>query len=454
VVTLVVARRLTPDEYGVASLAAAFAVASGYVTEYGIGRAVVMQRITRKATLGRLHAVSIATGLVLALLLCALAPVIARFWHEPRVTAPLLVWSLTFAFNGFMAVPSGRIQRRLAYRTIGTIELGRGLAQGMVVLGVALAGGGYWALVAGYLTASLLSALAYCGLAWVRPMWPARHEMRALLAYPLHIVTGNMSWYGYSNADYLVAGRLLGLQALGQYQFAWNIAQLPGDKLLNVLQGVTGPLFGSLGSTPGRVRSLLEQVVELAALVIFPVVAGIGTVAPLVIPLLFGAKWLPAVAPMQLLLVNGALMTVSVLVTQALNASGRARETGRLGLLLLLLMPPSFAVGARLAGIAGVATAWLVAQPLILGVPLREARAAFGLRVRDVEHAIRPAVCGVGVMVASVLAVRAVLPGPPAWGALAIEVAVGAVVYVVTLATLFPRRLRATVHRWRDVRSA
>jgi teichuronic acid exporter len=447
-VTLVVARRLTPDEYGVASLAAAFAVSSAYITEFGIGRAVVMQRITDRRTLTRLHGVSIVLGIALAALLCLLAPHIAVWWREPRVTAPLLVWSITFVFGGFLAVPLGRVQRALRYRVIGIVELTRGLVQGLAVLVLALAGAGLWALVLGYVIATAVSLVAYLRLAWLRPTIPHPREWRALLAYPKHIIAGNISWYGYANADYLVSGRMLGVDALGHYQFAWNIAQLPSDKLTSVLQSVTGPLFGSVGGDTDRLRALVLDVLELTSLLVFPVTVGLALVAADAIPLIFGAQWVSSIGPMQLLLVNGALLSLSVMLNQALTAAGQASVTGRLGLALLVMMPLGYIVGARVAGNPGIAAVWLLAQPLILGVPLRLSRKVMGLRTRQIWDALRPAAVAVLLMIAGLLLLRPVLSAGHPVVSLVVQVLTGAVIYAGVLSTVFRERSKAMLRKW------
>ncbi len=447
-VTLVVARRLSPDEYGVASLAAAFAVSSAYITEFGIGRCVVMQRITDRHTLSRLHAISITVGVVLGALLCALAPLIADWWHEPRVTEPLIVWSITFVFGGLLAVPLGRVQRSLRYRVIGLVELMRGLVQGGVVLLLALAGAGLWALVLGYVVATAVSLAAYLKLAWLRPVMPRLREWPSLLAYPKHIIAGNVSWYGYANGDYLVSGKLLGVAALGHYQFAWNIAQLPSDKLTSVLQSVTGPLFGSVGADPVRLRALVMEVLELTSLLVFPVTIGLALVATEAIPVLFGTQWESSIAPMQLLMVNGALLSLSVMLNQALNAGGHASVTGRLGLALLVTMPIGYVIGAHLGGNRGIASVWLLAQPFILGVPLRVSHRAMGFRVRDLWTAVHPALISVSLMAAGVLAIRPAIGSSHPTIVLSLEVAVGAVLYVGALRILFRERFQTVVRKW------
>ncbi len=451
-VTIVVARMLSPDDFGVVSLAAAFAVLAPYVTEYSIGRSVVMDRITRRSDLERLHAICILVGLALSLAMAAAAPMIARVWSEPRVLGPLVAWSATFLLSGMLAIPSNRLLRAMRYRTVALVELVKSIVQSLIVLGLALAGARYWALVVGYVASYVVSVWVYYRLAWLSPSMPAVRELRPLLRYPRHLFAGNITWYAYSNADYLAVGRVLGTSALGVYQLAWNIAQLPGEKVMNVIQGVTGPFFGRIGRDAEMLRRYLLLILEAAALIHLPILAGIALVTDTAVPLIFGAKWEGAVAPMRLLLANAACLGIGTLLTQALNAAGEARVTSRLGLVLVILLPVSFVVAASSLGATAVAACWVLAQPLMLGFPALCLARKVGVPVWALLRAVSPAVLLSVVMMATVRSTHHLLGGGPSWGRLAIEVIVGVVTVLLMAFVAYRPRLKALLSVVRDAR--
>lgn len=452
--TILVARLLSVTDMGLVGIAALFVTFSTYLTENGIARVLVLQRITDERLVRQLHGACLAVGATATALLALASPLIARFYRDERLVPLLVALSLAFTLGGLNAVPMARLQQRLAYKRLATNELLKSLAQTGTVLGLALAGARYWAPAAGILVAAATSAWLSGRLAWVRPARPAWRDLAAPLTYAWHVIVGSLLWYAYSNSDFAVVGRALDVTALGLYQFAWNIAQLPGEKITNVLQAVAGPLFGSVGDDRTLLRRYLLVVTESLAFVVLPVLVGFALVAQDAIPLIFGAKWLAAVRPLQVLVLYALSQNLMVLLGIALAAVGMARLATGTGLVFLAVLPPSFWFAARTGGITAVAMVWVVFQPLMFGIPLWYVRRSLALGFREYGRTLAGPVLASAIMAVAVYGAGLALTGRAALLRLALMVAVGAATYALVVLAAFRPRVLALRDVWMTARRA
>lgn len=443
--TLVVARRLSPEDYGIAGSAGVFVGLLILLTDGGIGRALVLRREKDVGLISQSHGASLLIGLASAVLLMLAAIPLSRFYQEPRLVPVLAVIALVPLISSTYTVPLARLQQRLEFRRVATVDFCKSVVQGVVVLLCAVAGLRYWSLVAGLIAGHLTALGLTTRFERVQFARPKLRDLEGTLVYARHLAVGSMAWYVYSNADFAVVGRVAGIAALGYYQFAWNVAQLPGEKLGNVLQAVTGPFFGSIGDDFAALRHYFLILSELMVSVMLPVLLGFALVCPLAVPLIFGAKWVPSVQIMQILVLSAAVGSLGQLGHHVLGATGRAHIGTRMNLIALVVLPIAFFLAARFSGTLAVAAVWLVAQPVLMGIPLLYVRAAIGLSLREYLYRLRaPAVSAVAMTVA-VLSVERAAASLPLIARLALMCAAGAAAYPLCYTQLFRPRVDALV---------
>ena len=126
--------------------------------------------------------------------------------------------------------------------------------QATVVITGALLGCGPWALATGLLEGQFTVVVLARRLSIQQPLRPTWLRLKPTVHYARYLVTGTLAWSFYSSSDFAAVGRVAGIAALGYYQFAWNVAQLPGEKLGSVLQSVVGPFFGTIGDDHTSLR--------------------------------------------------------------------------------------------------------------------------------------------------------------------------------------------------------
>lgn len=447
--TIVVARRLSAEDYGIAGTATVFLGLLSLVTEGGVGRALVMRRERSPELIAQAHGASMLVGGAVSLLMLCLAIPLAHFFSEPRVAALVATLAIGPLLTGANAVPTAVLQQHLSYRRLAMIEFLKALVQAGSVLVGALAGLRYWSLAIGIILGQLTSLLATRHYVRMKPSMPQWSSVAPTTSYAQHLVLSSMAWYAYSSADFAVVGRVAGLAALGYYQFAWNIAQLPGEKLANVLQGVVGPFFGSIGDDRKLLRHYFLVLSELLMSIMLPVLFGFALVSPVAIPLIFGAKWTAAVPVLQILVACASIASLSLLSQHVLSATGQASVAMKLNLAAMAIMPPAFYIAAREAGPIAVAGVWLLAQPVLTAVPLLRLQDTIGLSVKDFMLNLRaPLIASLLMSAVVFLTSRLTHDLVPIVRLLALS-SIGAMIYLGTFFIFFRPRVEAMLSLWR-----
>jgi PST family polysaccharide transporter len=263
-----------------------------------------------------------------------------------------------------------------------------------------------------------------------------------------------LSWILYSDADVLVAGRVLGTTALGAYTFAWNLATLPVEKVTALVGQVTPAFFSANQSDSNALRRYLLSLTEAVSLVTFPATIGLGLVAPEFIGLFLGSRWSDAVGPLEILAFYGSIRSVSALLAPLLTALRETRLLMWTNIAAAILMPLLFYVGSR-RGPLGIACGWIVGYPFVVLPLYRKAFRRLGMPFRNYLVAIRPALDGSLLMILAVSALKFVIPVEwPLYLRFVIEVVAGATAYVVVLLVLHIDRLRAFIDFFRRLRAS
>ena len=450
VATLATVRVLSPTDFGLFGMAMVYVGFGQIVTEAGVSAAVIQRPALIENESRELAGVSLVIGLMFTMLTIAVAPPIAAFYAQPVVRKILWALSPIFFIRSFQLVPRALLSREMRFRTVAVIEVIESMTLVVSTLVLAIAGLRYWSLVAGSLLSALITTGALIQRRWVRPATPTA-LIQAPVRFTWQVTVSQVAWYAYTNADFAVVGRVLGSVALGAYSFAWNIANIAGERVSALVGRVTPPLFAAAQNDPPTLRRYLSLVLEGIALLTLPASIGLSLVADEFVPIVAGERWAGAVEPLRILAVYAAFRSIFYLAPQLLIATGRARASMRFGLLASVILPPSFAIGARW-GATGVAMAWVLVYPVLaLSTFVRATLIASGMSWREYWLAMWPAARATAIMAIAVLAVRIVTPDAMNdHAALAMHVAVGAFTYALLLMLALRTRLRPLLHMVRE----
>jgi O-antigen/teichoic acid export membrane protein len=445
---VVLARLIPPAAFGIFAIVLIVQELALAMPMEGIGSALVQRR-----SIGRQHLqAGLLLSIVVGVLLAALTLVIAHFVVAPTIsheTARLVALATPwFLLGALYAVPTAILRRRLDFKRLSLIELTMTSTRAAASIALACAGLDAPALVWGNLvgmTAALVMALVFAPIPL--PRWNTQ-AIRDLLPYGGPASLSCIAWTGFRNGDYAIVGAQLGTAQAGFYWRGYSLAVEYQRKISVVMSQMAFPV---LARTTGQDQMIVlrRRMVQLLTVVLFPLLAMLVILAPVVVPWLFGPEWEPAVLPTQILAAGGAATLVIDTVGSALQAEGRAGSMLGYGVAHFVVYVGAVLVVAH-RGVAAVAIAAAVVHTIFLVVAYvmlfhGHKQSAMRFLWHDVSAAL---VSCIGLVA---------LAGPAEWALSAADAPViahlflvsgaGAVGYLVTLRAAFPAA-------WRDLAAA
>lgn len=439
VVLLVLARLLTPVEFGIAAIAISIVQVVAAVVETLFHDVIVHRDGLTPRHVASAHTVTLVLGVVLTLAVAGMASPIASAFAIPGLSAVLAAASPTILFTAISAVPVALLRRNMDFRTVALrMLIGRTIA-GALAVAAAFAGLGLWSLVLQLVaTAALASAavLLMGTAAWPGLAGPAASV--GLLRFASTTLAVNLLWGNAVKLFLLMCGFTLSQAAVGHISLAMRIVDTLASIVATAQSKVALSLFSRVFRATGTVREAYLAGSRLSTYMIAPLFAGLALVAHDVVIVTAGDQWLAIVPLVQIFAAGYTIRSLAFLGGATLTATGRpdANVVVSLGdlaaavLFLIVLIP---------YGEVGAAAAWVlrlvVTLPLIAFLLSRHA----GLAARDLVVGVHGAVIATAVMIAAVLPLGDVLASSELWLRLSLTVAAGAVVYAATIWMIDPK---------------
>ena len=443
---IVLARLIPPSAFGMVAVAVIVQELAVNVPSEGVGSALVQRREVERAHLEGGLAFSLLAGAVLALVTLVVAHFVVRplFGGETAVLVALTTpW---FLLGAIVALPMTVLRRRLAFGRLATLALTQAVVRAATSIALA-AGFGLdaRALVFGGLAgmaAMVLLALVFAPVPL--PRWRGA-AVRDLLPYGGPAMLACFSWAGFRNGDYAIIGAKLGA---GQAGFYWRGFQLAVDyqnKLSAVMNQVAFPVLSRTAAME-QMFALRRRMVRILTVVLFPILASLALLAPVIVPWMFGPRWEPAVVPTQILTGAGAATVVINAVGSVLMATGRARALLGYGVSHFAVYAGAVLIAADhgLAAVSAAAVSVHLVFVVVAYQVLLHRRAEASLRFLWDDIAAATVSCA--ALVAAAAPLSAALDGAraaPLVHVAAVSV-VGTAAYLATLRLAFPAV-------WRDL---
>jgi O-antigen/teichoic acid export membrane protein len=451
---LIVARLLNPADFGLVGMAAIYLGFVQIFSEFGFGSAVITLRDLTENEIARINTFSVISGVIGFLVSCVLAIPLGSFFRSPQLPTIVVIMSSSFLITGFKTVPYSLLQRELKFKQLSVIDTVAAVTQSLCILVLAWMGGGYWALVVGNILGLAVSTALNVAS---RPRGFGSPRLQALghaLNFSWQVLVARFSWNLYSDADFLVAGRVLGAAPLGAYSFAWNLATLPVEKVTALVGQVTPAFFSAHQSDYGGLCRYLRTLTEAVSLVTFPATIGLGLVAPELVTLVLGTRWSGVIAPLEVLAFYGSVRSVAALLGPLLTALRETRFLMWNNLAGVVIMPTAFYFGSKW-GLSGIAWGWIVGYPFIALPLFIRAFRRIGMSPAAYFAAIRPALNGSLAMVVAIELLRWATPLTwPLYVRFGLELSMGAAAYLIVLSVLHADRMRSFLSLYRRMRGS
>lgn len=411
--TMVLARLLTPEDYGLLAVTTSFTVVIAAMRDLGLPMATVHREHIDHAQVSALFWITLAWNIVLAGVLVGLASIVAGVYGDPRLAPILRVSAIGMLASGLTAQQESLVVRRMRFGSLALIDIGATLAAVAAAVTAATRGAGYWALVLQMLVFSLSRAAAI----WLTSVWrPGSRglvaaikspEVRALLAYGRHYTGFQVVGQLTRRLDRLLVGYFGGAASVGLYDNALRWSQFPLQHVFPPLLPVAVSGLSRAQDDPRRYRAACRRAFVPTLGLLLPVMAFMAAEARSVILVLLGEKWLGAVPLLRVLCIARFAGSVSRLTNWVFLSRGETRRQLRWALMYAPVMSVAVVLGigwGAMGVVVGIAVAtWLLALPRVAfclsGSPLR---------VREfLAIAARPALASCGATGFLIVAVSA-----------------------------------------------
>lgn len=428
--SIVLARLLSPDVFGLMGLASVALRAVETVTRPGVAQAMIARQREFEDAAPTAFTLLAVRGLLLALLMAAVAPLISHFYASAELESVIRALSVVFVIGGLKNIQAIAREKELDFRLVAYLGLSSNVLGTVVTIGLAFWYRNVWALVIGQLVTTAIGTLLSYALIPGRPRmaWDAT-VARELFAYGKFITGSSILLFIATEVDSAVIGKLLGLEQLGFYALALTIANLVTTNLAKLASSIMMPAYSKLQGETAALRIAFLRTLSLVALVVLPAAVGIALLAEPLLSVVFGEKWLPGADALRILSMFGLFRAFAAFNGYLFEGIGQPRVAYWLALLRLVVIAPLIVPMTLRFGLAGAATTVTIgiASQWIGGLRFLSTR--LGISFREITSACWRACWTSALMAVAAFALIQVFP-KHSLGALSITVVGAIAIYV------------------------
>jgi O-antigen/teichoic acid export membrane protein len=393
---VVLARLLDPKDFGLVGMVTAFTGVLSWFRDFGLSAATVQRVDITTDQHSTLFWINVLFGALLALVTLAAAPAIAAFYHEPRLVWVAAVLGSAFLFNAVGIQHSALLQRQMRFTAMAAISVVSLMAGTAIAIGGAAIGYGYWALVASSVITPLVASIGFwLATGWVPGMPRRRAGIRSMMHFGGTLTLNGIVAYVGFNADKVMIGRFLGVDAVGIYGRGFQLVNIPTDNLNSAVGEVAFSALSRVQNDPTRLRSYFLKGFSVVLGLTLPVTIACALFADDIVLVLLGTKWQASTEIVRLLAPMVAVMAVINPMGWLLYSLGLVRRSVKISLVLA----PTMILGCVLGlpyGAAGVAFAYSAVMVMWLAPLVPWSVHGTPISVRDIAMAvIRPLACGI-----------------------------------------------------------
>jgi len=343
IATVIVARILVPDDYGLMEMAT---VITGYAfifNDLGLGQAIIQNPNVTKKQLSSVFWFSILLSFFFAVFAIAIAYPTSLIFHENRVIPLTQATSILFIFSGLQIVPQSILLKNMQFRSTGYIDMIGVLVSSISMVIMAKLGVGVWTLLGGHIIRSLVRVmLLFYVTNWKPMLFFNYREAKQFIKFGFIFALGKSLFYMHEKSDKFFAGRFWPAQLLGYYTFAMQLAVIPTDKIVSIINQVSYSALAAIQHEKERFNQFYLNVSKITATLVFPIFLGGFILAEDLIKVLLTEQWYPMIPLFRYLCIVQIFVSLCALNGFVHSALGKPGRNLIVNIALALFMPMSF----------------------------------------------------------------------------------------------------------------
>lgn len=432
VATLVLARLLLPEQFGLVAYCTVVIQYLDIINTAGINSALIARKDKLESAANAAFLINIFMGVAVFAFAWVLAPTVAEFFHEEQLVGMFRLTALVLPIDVLGLVPDALLQRNLRFREKLIPDISRNITKGLVSILLAYLGFGYWSLIWGQIAGTLISViLSWLLVSW-RPNWVFEWETtREMLTYGGHIIMVGIAGSLRSNVDYIIVGRYLGATVLGIYTMAYRIPELAIKSFNEVVAKILFPLISREQSDMEKLRSYYLNYIRYISMFSFSIGTGIALTSNLFVSIFMSEKWAAAIQPLSMIAVALAVSSIGHAPGVLYKSINRPEILSRTTLVKL-----PFIIGLLIFctrwGIMGIALGQIAFAVFSVALDSVIVRSVISLQWKDFASAILPSALASALMAFALSAVNILFVPAGIFGLLFLSV-LGGLVFVGAL---------------------
>ncbi|HHQ4319023.1 TPA: lipopolysaccharide biosynthesis protein [Clostridium perfringens] len=323
ILQLILARLLTPDDYGIIAIIAIFITIANVFVQSGFNTALIQNKETDEKDFSSVFYLSMLVALVLYIVLFFVSPAISRFYGVPELTKVIRVLSITLFLGAYNSIQNAVISKTMKFKKLFFSSSISVILSGSIGVVLAYLGFGVWALVAQQLINqfTIIIILSFI-LDWHPKLIFSVERIKVLFGYGWKLLVSSLIDTFYMNIRSLIIGKIYHPAMLGFYNRGDQFPQIIVSNINGSIQSVMLPALSSEQENKVRVKNMVRRAIVTSSFIIFPMMIGLAVVAEPLVKILLTDKWLPCVPFMQIFCISYALWPIHTANLQAINALG------------------------------------------------------------------------------------------------------------------------------------
>ena len=337
--TIVLARILAPQEFGIFAIIQLSIGLIESVSETGINKALIQKQANIDRYLDTAWTIQIFRNALIALFLFCSSNYVAAFFDAPEVIQPLQIMCAAIFISGFNNIGIIYFQKELEFNRQFNYQIAALFAEMAVSIVVAILLRSVWALVTGHLTGTFMRLILSYRIHSYRPKFEfKKQKVIDLINYGKWVFSSNSIGYFVVNLDNMVIGKLLGSAKLGLFQMAFRLSNMAATEITHVVSQVAFPLYSKVQDQSSRLKNVFLWTMRSVSLVSLPIAGGFFVLTPELVGVILGKKWLPMASALQLLCLVGAVRSITANFGALFLSTGRPDVQTKASLINLVVL--------------------------------------------------------------------------------------------------------------------
>jgi len=348
VIGLILARLLSPSEYGIIGMAMVFISISEGIVNCCLGSALIRKQNCTDNDYNTMFYTNIILGIITFLILYFSAGAIARFYHNSDLILLTKIMAVNLIINSFGMVETAILTKRIDFKTQTKVSVISSSVSGVIGITLAFLGFGYWSLAIRTLSHNLLRVILLYAFSEFRPkLLFSIQSFKDLFGFGFKLLIAGLINNIYNNVYQLIIGRYFSPAELGYYSRAVQFQNLPSKNIDNTVQRVTYPVLANISNDNDKLKDAYKKLIKLLFYIVCFTMLIMIINAKEIILILIGQKWAPSIPYLQILCLSGILYPLHTINLNLLNAKGRSDLFLRLEIIKKLLVIPVIIIGIK-----------------------------------------------------------------------------------------------------------